>query len=113
MCRLNIVGVILAFAEATSPAGSLMCNLAGEKSGAKSEPEFREAKVGCTQPPQLVLFFLLNASEYPLLMLLFQDSSLWQEVASTDETYNRGNGWLSNQTKPYPSDDYLENAELR
>jgi hypothetical protein len=65
MCGLSIVGVILAFAEATSPAGFLMCNPAAERSGAKSESVFREAKVGCTQSHQLVLFFLLNASQYP------------------------------------------------
>jgi hypothetical protein len=80
MCGFNIVGVILAFAEATSPAGSLMCNLAAERSGAKSESEFREAKVGCTQSPQLVLFLLLNASHYPLLMLLI--SKLFVEAGS-------------------------------
>ena len=54
MCRFNIIDVILVFAEATSPPGFLTCNPAAERSGAKSESEFREAKVGCTRSPQLV-----------------------------------------------------------
>ena len=54
MCGFNIVDVTLVLAEAASPPESLMCNPAAERSGAKSESEFREAKVGCTQSPQLV-----------------------------------------------------------
>jgi hypothetical protein len=54
MCEFNIVDVTLVVAKATSPARSLMCNPAVERSGAKSESEFREAKAGCTQSPQLV-----------------------------------------------------------
>jgi len=53
MCGF-IVDVTLVFAGATWPPGSLMCNLAAERSGAKSESEFRQAKAGCTQSPQLV-----------------------------------------------------------
>ena len=55
MCGFNIVGVTLVFAEATLPPDIFMCNPAAERSGAKSESEFREAKVGSTQSPQLVL----------------------------------------------------------
>jgi hypothetical protein len=38
-----------------------MCNPAAERWGAKSESEFREAKVKCTQSPPLVWFYWLNA----------------------------------------------------
>jgi hypothetical protein len=48
MCEFNIVRVSFVFDEATSPA-AFMCNPAAEKSGAKSESEFREAKVKCIQ----------------------------------------------------------------
>lgn len=67
MCGFNIGDVTLVVAEASSPPGSLMCNPAAERSGAKSESEFREAKVGCIQSPLLVLFFLLNASQIPFV----------------------------------------------
>ena len=58
MCGFNIVGVTLGFAEATSPPRWLMCNPAAERSGAKSESEFREAKAKCdpVAPASLILF---------------------------------------------------------
>ena len=62
MCRFNIIDVILVFAEATSPPGFLTCNPAAERSGAKSESEFREAKVKCIQSQPLLLFYWLTAS---------------------------------------------------
>jgi len=46
-----------------------MCNLAAERSGAKSESEFREAKVKCTQSHLLLWFYLLNAFQISLLVI--------------------------------------------
>jgi hypothetical protein len=62
MYGFKIVDVTLVFAEATWAPGSLMCNPAVERSGAKSESEFREAKVKCIQSHRLLLFCSLNAS---------------------------------------------------
>jgi hypothetical protein len=79
MCEFNVVGVILVFPEATSPPKSLKCNPAAERSGAKSELEFREAKVKCIQPHPLLLFCSLNASCFPFVKLLPENSSCAQE----------------------------------
>jgi hypothetical protein len=54
MCEFDIVDVTLVLAEATSPPRFLMCNPAAERSGAKSELEFREAKVKYIQSHPLL-----------------------------------------------------------
>ena len=47
----------------------LRCNLAAEKSEAELESGCREAKAKCNQLHPLVLFYLLNAFDTPLLLL--------------------------------------------
>jgi hypothetical protein len=75
MCGFNIVGVTLAFTEATAPPKILMCNPAAEKLGAKSEPEFREAKVKCIRSHPLLLSYSVNASQI-ILVNIIVDSEL-------------------------------------
>jgi hypothetical protein len=67
----NLVSCLLALALAFSAAlhnllfkfpKIFMCTLAAERSGAKSESEFREAKVKCIQSQLLLLFYPSNAS---------------------------------------------------
>lgn len=64
MCRLNsLVLFDLVLFLIKQPRWISMCNPAAERSEAKSESEFREAKVKCIQSQPFLLFYLLNASQ--------------------------------------------------
>jgi hypothetical protein len=67
-----------------------MCNPAAERSGAKSESEFQEAKVKCIQSQPLLLSDSLNASRISSRGVIGWNSSCAREPALVTERAQSG-----------------------